>query len=177
MRLSSKYTIYTIQTKQKQHLWWILTLWLHTRSLFCTHGFPPHISFFEGICAFLTDIGRLFQIIGQEYDKLFRKISKFGLGMYRVESDEDLKFTWWMVFVYVNLLLMYVGARLCSALCIMTSLRKLTLSSNLLQPNCLKSLFDGVSTSLSRITLAARFWNLMTLSVSVVLQFPQIVLQ
>ena len=42
---------------------------------------------------FLTEIGRLFQILGPEYDKLFGKISKFGLGMYRVESDEDLKFT------------------------------------------------------------------------------------
>ena len=126
---------------------------------------------------FLTEIGRLFQILGPEYAKPFRKISKFGLGMYRVESDEDLKFTWWMVFVYVNLLLMYVGARLCSALYIMTALRKLTLSSNLIQPNCLNSSFDGVSMSLSRITLAARFWNLMTLSITVVLQFPQIVLQ
>ena len=44
--------------------------------------------------AFLTEIGRLFQILGPEYAKLFRKISKFGLGMYRVGSDEDFKFTW-----------------------------------------------------------------------------------
>ena len=39
---------------------------------------------------FLTEIGRLFQILGPEYAKLFRKISKFGLGMYKVESDETL---------------------------------------------------------------------------------------
>ena len=51
--------------------------------------------------AFLTETGRLFQTLGPEYAKLFRKISKFGLGMYRVESDEDLKFTWSMVFVYL----------------------------------------------------------------------------
>ena len=55
-----------------------------------------------------------------------------------------------------ELLLMYVVARLCSALYIMTGLRKLTLSSNLIQPNCLKSSFDGVPMSLSRITVTAK---------------------
>ena len=46
------------------------------------------------LAAFLSGIGRLFQICGPEFAKLFRKISKFGLGMYRVESNEGLKFTW-----------------------------------------------------------------------------------
>ena len=54
--------------------------------------------------AFLTDSGILFQILGPEYARHFRKISKFGLGMNKVESDIELKFAWWMVFSYVNVM-------------------------------------------------------------------------
>ena len=112
----------------------------------------------ESLCLIFSGIE--FQILDPEYESEFLYSSILGFGTYKRLLDVDLSALWCISVVCVNKSCKYWGAKLLQILNIRMAFWYMTRSGNFIHFSSENISCDGVSVSLSRIHLAARFWNI-----------------